>query len=189
MNDIKMKIEIECKLHLDNPGSVKSKLHEIGADDKGEVFEKNWVFDKNSTLAEARTLLRLRMHNNESSGIVTHKTPAKEGKFKSKKETETRVENAANMRHIFESLGYQVTWYYEKKRHSFYLDQMTIVLDTTPELGVFIEIEGSNDEEIESLINKLDLDINDNIMVSYPVIWREHCQKSGKAFCNWKFCN
>ena len=184
-----MKIEIECKLHLENPEAVRSKLIEIGAADKGEVYEKNWVFDKDSTLKTSRTLLRLRMHNNETSGIVTHKIPAKEGKFKSKQETETKVENAANMRHIFESLGYTVSWYYEKKRHSFYFENMTIVLDTTPELGIFIEIEGSSDKEIESLLNRLDLDSDDNIMVSYPVIWSEHCKKAGKPFCDWKFYN
>lgn len=182
-----MKIEIECKLHLDNPEKVKELLTQLGAEDMGEVYEKNWVFEKDGNLRESRTLLRLRMHDDETAGIVTHKTPATEGRFKSRHETETVVENAANMRLIFESLGYTVDWYYEKKRHTYKYDGMSIVLDTTPELGVFIEIEGSNDEEIEILLGKIELDINDNIMESYPAIWRKNCQKQGCAFCDWKF--
>ena len=182
-----MKIEIECKLHLTAPELVRSRLAELGAEDRGEVLEQNWVFDQETTLRDSHTLLRLRVHDNEESGLVTHKTPAEGGIFKSKHETETRVENAANMRHILEKLGYSVCWYYEKKRHTYILSGLTLVLDTTPELGVFIEIEGSNDQEISEQLEKLGLDVSDNTLESYPNIWRQHCQKQGREFCNWKF--
>ncbi len=182
-----MNLEIECKLHLESPATVITRLRELDAADRGEVYEKNWVFDRNGELQEQRALLRLRTHDDETCGLLTHKTPAQTGKFKSKHETETKVEDAANLRFILESLGYSINWYYEKKRHTFLIADMTVVLDTTPILGTFIEIEGRSDGEIEALLERLGLDINDNIMLSYPAIWDNHCQKNHMAFCDWKF--
>ncbi len=182
-----MNLEIECKLHLEEPSAVANRLRELDAEDKGEVYEKNWVFDKDEELQGKRALLRLRIHNNEKGGLLTHKTPAETGKFKSKHETETKVENAANLRFILESLGYSVHWYYEKKRHTFLIDGMTVVLDKTPVLGTFIEIEGHSDAEIEELLQRLNLDITTNIMLSYPAIWDNYCQENNRVFCDWKF--
>ena len=182
-----MKIEIECKLHLKNPEQIRSKLTELQAEDRGEVLEKNWVFDQGSKLRDSNSLLRLRIHDAEESGLITHKAPAQTGVFKSKHETETMVENAANMRHILEKLGYSVCWYYEKRRHTYILDGLTLVLDTTPELGVYIEIEGSADQEIAELLQKLGLDISNNTQASYAMIWRRHCLQQGREFCDWKF--
>ncbi len=184
-----MNIEIECKLHLPDPAAVSAKLELLGATDLGKVYEQNWVFDKDSELRNSESLLRLRRHDDAEYGILTHKTKIrqKEGKFKSRREIETRVEDAGKMQLIIESLGYAVSWYYEKHRHTFKLDNMVIVLDKTPELGVFIEIEAETEDMIEELLNRLDLDIKDNIMMSYPAIWSEHCSKTGRDFCDWRF--
>lgn len=185
-----MNIEIECKILLQDPVRTRSLISRLGCEDKGEVFEQNWVFDKDRELESSLSLLRLRVNNNNEWGILTHKSPLAEKEFKRRREIETKVENAANLRLILESLGYGKTWYYEKRRHTFiYNEKAEIVLDRTPVLGTYIEIESDSESSIHDLLHELELDIADNLVISYREIWRQHCSSVNIPFCDWMFDN
>ena len=183
-----MKVEIECKIHLPNPAKTQALIAATGSIDKGEVFEQNWIFDKNHELEKHLSLLRLRVTDNNEWGILTHKSPLAEKKFKRRREIETKVDNAHNLRLIIESLGYGKIWYYEKKRHTYKLnDKAEIVLDTTPELGTFIEIEAADEDIISELVERFNLDMTNNLLISYREIWKQHCQQKKIPFCDWMF--
>lgn len=179
--------EIECKLHLSAPNTIVGRLEKLGAEYHGEVFEKNWVFDRKGELGRKRELLRLRVTDENTWGILAHKRPATEGSYKVRVETETRVESAENTRTILESLGYKRDWYYEKRRRSWEYSGCEIVIDQMPRLGYFIEIEAQSDEIIDGLLKLLGLNKLDNLRSNYRQLWFNYCEVENLPFADWKF--
>lgn len=179
--------EIECKLRVEDAGGLIARLAEAGAADHGTVFERNEVFDRGGELTAKRELLRLRILDGQAWGIITHKRPAPEGDFKCRVETETRVESADAARTIFESLGYRCEWVYEKRRRSWCLGACEIVLDELPELGYFMEIEAPDEATIDGMLRTLGLARQADMKLNYRQIWRDHCARTGRGFCDWRF--
>lgn len=179
--------ELECKLKLNEPARVIEKLTTLGAEYHGEVYEHNRIYDRNGELAAQQELLRLRVLDSHTWGILTHKRPTVENTYKCRIETETKVESAENMRLILESLGYQQDWFYEKKRRSWTLADCEIVIDLLPVLGHYIEIEAEDEWSIDRRLVQLGLDRKENLKINYRQIWRDFCVSSGQAFGDWRF--
>ena len=179
--------ELECKLKLEEPEGVVARLAALGAVYHGEVHERNRVFDRAGELAARQELLRLRVTDDHAWGILTHKRPAPEKHYKCRVETETRVENAENTRIILESLGFEQDWFYEKKRQSWVLEGCELVIDRLPQLGYYLEIEAPDEPTIDRLLAELGLDRRQNLNTNYRQIWREHCERTGRDFKDWRF--
>lgn len=179
--------ELECKLKIDSPEEIAYRLNNLGAVSHHEVFERNWIFDRNGELKQKLELLRLRILDDNTWGILTHKCPAPEKTYKCRIETETRVENAQNARLILESLGYTAEWYYEKRRNSWNYGGGEIVIDELPRLGFFIEIEAESEDVIDELLLALGLNKRDNLKSNYRQLWLSYCKKHHHPFTDWKF--
>jgi adenylate cyclase class 2 len=127
--------------------SLRERLLELEAERRGPAaFEDNWVFDDANGLFAAGCLLRLRVDGQGAQ--LTYKGAARfEGGTKIRRELQTRVKDAEQMRALLESLGYRVRARYQKVREEWRLGGVVISLDHTP-IGDFVEFEGEGGEKV-----------------------------------------
>lgn len=150
----KQPLERELKFAEVEHDRLRDRLIEMEAERMwSSALEENWLFDQGGKLEKGNRLLRLRR---DSRGAwLTYKGPATyEGRTKVRLEHETEVGDADETRALLESLGYEVTRRYEKKRELWRVGGVTVALDRTP-IGDFAELEG---EAAEALSKRLGLD-------------------------------
>src|SRR5947209_7728477 len=144
--------EVEIKFVIHDVDAVRTKLREAGF---GEVtartHEFNTVYDTpdNAMLGRGE-LLRLRQYGERWT--LTHKGLARlGGKHKTRRETETRVEDGEAMHEILSSLGFVPRFRYEKFRTEFadISHSGHVVLDETP-IGNIGEIEDRKSTRLNS---------------------------------------
>ncbi|MBK9170866.1 MAG: class IV adenylate cyclase [Bryobacterales bacterium] len=140
-----MKLEIEVKLPFEEPPSaMRRRLRGLGYVPYGRrVFEANTVYDTpDQHLRKSGLLLRLRSVG--GTHLLTYKGPAIPGPHKTREEIEVSLNDSAPMAAIWERLGYQPLFRYEKYRTEFHKPRTRglICLDETP-IGNFLELEGT----------------------------------------------
>jgi adenylate cyclase class 2 len=137
-----MSIEIEKKYRLreDQRDALVRRLAEIGATPEGEAFEENVLYD-GGELRQRNRVLRLRHVGGRALLTYKERLPSASA-IKHQREEETQVEDAEVMHAILEALGYRPRIIYEKKRQTWRLGAVEVVLDELP-FGLFMEIEGS----------------------------------------------
>jgi adenylate cyclase class 2 len=87
--------------------------------------------------------LRLRKINKTAVLTFKEQMPSpKNSDIKKKIEFETNVTDAAEMEKILDALGCKLSLYYEKKRRTYRLPGVEVVIDELP-FGMYMEIEGS----------------------------------------------
>jgi adenylate cyclase class 2 len=137
------------------------------------VLEVNLVLDtEDSALRASRRLLRLRRAG--SRHTVTYKGPPLPGRHKSREELEFSVAGARLAESMFDALGYQSAFRYEKHRTEYRRTRNGLVtLDETP-IGVFLELEGPP-RWIDRTARELGFAASDAITKSYGSlfsVWR-----------------
>ncbi|HEV2730636.1 MAG TPA: class IV adenylate cyclase [Terriglobales bacterium] len=104
------------------------------------THEMNALYDlPGNPLRRRGELLRLREYGSE--WVLTHKAKGKDGRHKTRAETETKVADGKKMDAILRALGYTPTFRYEKFRAEWEDGKGHVVVDETP-IGNFGEIEG-----------------------------------------------
>ncbi len=149
-----MAIETEKKYRLTVPQhrQVLAALKEFDAKFSREDFEENILF-QNDFLIDKRAVLRLRKIGEKT--ILTYKQRIQnEFNIKRQIEYETTIENTEAIEKIIENLGLTPQVIYEKRRQTWHLNNLEIVLDELP-FGLFMEIEGSITEiaQVEMLLD------------------------------------
>jgi adenylate cyclase class 2 len=135
-------IETEKKFRLDAKQFAKlpDRLKKIGAEFAGEVFEENYLH-RGGVLDNRDAVLRLRKTNNKTT--LTYKESLRSVRdVKHKTEYETDVSDVNEMEEIIRQLGYRLSVVYEKRRRTWHLGKVEIVLDELP-FGLYMEIEGT----------------------------------------------
>jgi adenylate cyclase class 2 len=135
-------IETEKKFRLEPKqfAKITSRLKKIGAVFSGETFEENYLH-RGGLLDPNRAVLRLRKTDEKTT--LTYKESISSARdVKNKLEFETEVEDVDAMEEIIRKLGYRLSVVYEKRRRTWHLDSVEIVLDELP-FGLFMEIEGT----------------------------------------------
>lgn len=164
-----MEQEIEVKFFLSNPAEFRQKLFANAAKLTDErIFELNLRFDKpDRLLSLTGQVLRLRK---DSRNRITYKNNSHlEDDVLVRTEIETEVSDFMAMKHLLESLGYEVFSSYEKYRETFWLDGVTVSIDEMP-YGTFTELEGLSAESIHALADKLGLRWQAAIPSSYMLL-------------------
>ena len=137
-----MAIEIEKKFTLsgDQRERITARLEELGARFIGEDFEENTLYG-GGILDEKGAVLRVRKIGNKT--ILTYKERVEnDSAVKQQTEFETIVESAEEIENIIRSLGFTRSLVYEKRRKTWRLRDVEIMLDELP-FGLYMEIEGS----------------------------------------------
>jgi adenylate cyclase class 2 len=146
-------------------------------------FEDNWLLDlPDGFLFKQGAALRVRLVN--GAGTVTYKGVVKEtheSRLKVREEIETAVDEPTRLIELFERLGYQRSFRYQKYRTGYIiaLDEVELKLefDETP-MGNFIEVEGDEKGVLKAL-DTAGFSASDIIRESYPEIQAARCSARG----------
>lgn len=177
---IKINLEIEIKLKVNNIVDIRKKIAQLGFKRQGKrCLEQNIVFDKeNFSLKREGLLLRLRKFGQVNT--LTLKKPVKKSDqhrhYKIREEVEVMVTDFENTSYILQSLGFKSVFIYEKYREYFKNQDIHLMVDNTP-IGDFIELEGEK-SEIDNMAAKLGFDQGEYITESYHALFKRK-NKSG----------
>ena len=204
--------ETEIKLRITDVPAFHHALKRMGARPAGpgtsKVHEGNVIFDTpQGGLAKHGQLLRIRTETPEVRGkskksapkqrvILTFKQPAtrlavaemegvSHGSYKVRDEIEVEVAESANLARIFEGLGMNGWFRYEKYRTTYRLPAskgwakgLLIELDETP-IGTFVELEGPA-EAIDRAAEELGYSKRDYVLKNYLRLYMEDCRCRGE---------
>ena len=168
-----MDCEIEVKLRLAGPETLRRRLAESGASCEGRIFERNRIFDGRAASLRARgCAIRLREEapspdDPPSAAKLTFKGPRAPGPLKIRPEMETQIGDAKVLTAILGELGLSELVYYEKWRETWRLQDCEIVIDELPRLGWFCEIEGPSADAVEAMRPRLGLEAAEVCAESY----------------------
>lgn len=181
-----MPAEIEIKFKIDNIEALTTKLSQLNFEQiTPRTHEMNILFDLPGKPLRARgELLRLRKYGD--SWVLTHKGKSNSGgPHKVRIETETRVENGAQMEAILKALQFDPTFRYEKYRAEWKGGAGHLVIDETP-IGIFGEIEGPA-EWIDSVAHQLGLTHRDYITETYAGLFFDWKKRTGSSATEMTF--
>ena len=170
-----MGMETEIKLRLAcSPEQARALLRQHGFHERvRRQLETDQTFDLPSgELARGDRLLRLRSAG--GTWRVTYKGPANRDGHKTREEIETDVCDGPALAEIFEALGYQRGFAYEKFRTVFQVpgEQGIVTLDETP-IGDFLELEGP-ESWIDETALRLGFQSADYVTSSYGALYAEY---------------
>ncbi|HUZ04022.1 MAG TPA: class IV adenylate cyclase [Acidobacteriaceae bacterium] len=182
------KLEVEIKFRVADAAALNARLPALGFQlQTPRTFEHNRLFDTpERTLRSKGQTLRIRKYG--ETCVVTHKAPLPNGvdvPHKQRLETETTVEDGEALATVFSSLGYQVTFVYEKWRTEYSEAHGHLVLDETP-LGTFVELEGPA-EWIDATAAQLGITTKDYMTASYARLFLEWKQATQSTANNLTF--
>jgi len=204
--------ETEIKLRITDVPAFHRELKRMGArpasPGTSRVHEENVIFDTpQGGLARHGQLLRIRTETPEVRGkskksapkqrvILTFKQPMtrpgvaetesrSDGPYKVRDEIEVEVAESGNLTRIFEGLGMNGWFRYEKYRTTFRLPAskawakgLLIELDETP-IGTFVELEGPA-EAIDRAAEELGYSKRDYVLKNYLRLYMEECRRKGE---------
>lgn len=171
--------EIEIKLQLTSAAEGRRRLRGAGFRVlRRRVHEHNLVFDTPEGGLRARCLL-LRLRCAGRHAILTFKGPAAKGKYKSRQEIETIVQDHAVLQRILSGLGFAPVFRYEKYRTEYRRDDGPGVaaLDETP-IGVYLELEGAP-AWIDRSARLLGFSETSYITSTYGDLYSVYCRRKG----------
>ena len=149
-----MHIEYECTLIEIDESEFIRLLEDNGAKKVGEYFQRRYVYDFNPV--DSNKWIRLRT-NGEKTTLTIKNIVAKD-KIGGTEELEIEVSDFDNTNKILEELGYVARNYQENKRITYNLDDVEFDIDSWPMIPTYVEIEGTNTESVERIIDRLKLD-------------------------------
>lgn len=148
----------EYELRLPNIDKEKfiKEIEKCGAEFVNNYEQKRYVYDFNPV--DENRWIRLRTDGIKTTlAIKEHKDDSIGGT----EEIEIEVSDMERTNLILEKLGYHKRSVQENRRTRYMLDNVEIDIDTWPKLNTYVEFESNNEENIKSLLNKLNIDIND----------------------------
>jgi adenylate cyclase class 2 len=158
-------IEREVKLRFDSVDAAREAVEAAGATPMlGRRLQEDALLDdEEETLRRRGCALRIRCENGKSR--ITFKGPVQPSAMKLRDEFETVVGDGVLLLRIFEELGYHVWFRYEKYREEYASEDVIVAIDETP-VGVFVEIEGS-EQGISAMAERLGRVPGDYVLDSY----------------------
>ena len=165
--------EIEAKIKVPALAPTVTKLKELGAKFMHNIHQVDTYFmDTHKLLHKKDCGLRIRQEviSGVHSALITFKGARTAGKYKTRPEFETGIDNVEMMENIFEALGYHSRLVVEKKRSMWNLNGCEVCLDELTELGSFIEVEGPDEAAVESVLSELNLDTEPHLHDSYATM-------------------
>ncbi len=180
-------LEIEVKFFLTNIEPVRNRIIELGAEQKGRVFETNIRYeDADKNLIKNKSLLRLRQ-DEKTTFTFKSEHKAENQEFKVHRELEVEVSDFKIMNQILETLGFHKEQIYEKWRETFLLDKTVLCIDTMP-FGDFLEIEGTGSDIID-VAQKIGFCWEKRILSNYLALFETIKSKLQLSFTDVTFQN
>lgn len=184
--------EIEVKLRFDSVEPL-TRAGIILVIETARHFEDNILLDtEDKQLGQKAAILRVRQ-SGETGSLTYKEKPAPDApatQFKQRIEFETALADAASASAIFERLGYQKWFRYQKYRTIYRATlpggkNLHVMFDETP-IGNFIELEGEEGAILQA-IELLGISSKDYVLESYLALQAAHCQQNSKPFDDMVF--
>ena len=158
-------LEREIKLRFDSADEARVAILATGATPlHGRRLQEDVLLDsEDESLRRRRCVLRVRSEGGKSR--LTFKGPVQPSAMKLREEVETVVGDGEVLLRVLHELGLHVWFRYEKYREEFAREDVIVAIDETP-VGVFVEIEGSEDG-ITTMAESLGRRPEDYILDSY----------------------
>lgn len=175
-----MGTEVEKKYRIgsEEAARLRGRLEKVGAKRRGEEFEENTLYT-GPGLEQRNRVLRVRRLDGGRSAIFTFKESiADSSGIKHRREDETTVEDSDALAAILDALGYTPAVIYEKRRETWLIAGVEVVVDELP-FGMYVEIEGV-EESILKAERLLELTATETEHKSYPQLTLEHGIGNGK---------
>lgn len=179
-----MSWETELKLRVSSHDPVRERLRRHGAVPAGKVLEVNDIFDRPDGALRRRGVgLRIRTVRAETGGggstILTVKGARVPGALKTREEVEFPVPNAETATRALNLLGFVRVLRYQKRRESWRLGECLVELDEPPRIGLFVEIEGPDEDTILAVRRRLELDDAEPVAETYVHLLADFCNEHG----------
>jgi adenylate cyclase, class 2 len=177
--------EVEIKFAIPDLKQLRrqlktSKFREITP----STHEMNTLYDGAlHPLKRRGEVLRIRKYGNDWK--LTHKSKGKDGRHKTRKETETRVEDGKRLEEVFAAIGFKPAFRYEKFRSEWSDGKGHVVLDETP-IGNFGEIEGPA-RWIDAVAKTLGIAREQYITKSYAQLFEDWKRRTRRKAKNMTF--
>jgi adenylate cyclase class 2 len=170
-------LEREIKLRFATPDDARAAIIAAGATPfRARRLQEDSLLDTpDGRLRGKRSLLRIRMECGKS--FISFKGPVQPAAVKAREELETVGGDGPLLVRIFEELGFEVWFRYEKYREEFTLDDVIVAVDETP-IGVFVEIEGS-ERGIAAMAEAIGRRQDDYVLDSYRGLFAGYCKQHG----------
>jgi adenylate cyclase class 2 len=176
--------EVEIKFVIHDLDGLRNRLREVGfREETPRTHEMNTLYDRLGRLRSRGEVLRIRKYGD--TWKVTHKSKGKESKHKTRKELETSVKDGETLDQIFQAIGYEARFRYEKFRSEWTDNEGHVVLDETP-IGNLGEIEGTP-EWIDRIAGQLGVKESDYINKSYAELFRDWAKQNKSKAKNMTF--
>jgi adenylate cyclase class 2 len=170
-------MEREIKLRFDSPDAARRAVAALGGSLlKARRLQSDALFDTTDNALMLRQAV-LRIRRDGDTSYVTFKNPVVHPTMKLREEFETAIGDAAVVSAIFDQLGFQIWFRYEKYREEFRVDDVVIAIDETP-VGTFVEIEGS-EHGITAVAHRLGREPSDYVVESYRSLFVNYCAARG----------
>jgi adenylate cyclase class 2 len=182
------RMETEIKARLTDRAAFTMQLPGLGFHLlTTETMERNLLFDTpENRLRQRGELLRIRQYGDR--WILTHKAPAENSAastHKVRSETEIEIKDGRALAAIFERLGYNPVFVYEKLRTEWADNEGHVVIDVTP-IGDFAELEGES-EWIDRMAAKLGIAPEKYLKTSYGQLFQDWKRATGSSAANMTF--
>lgn len=163
-----MPIEIEKKYRLNQKLrlAIERRLREVGALKHKLEHEENTIY-RGGRLDFGGCALRLRRVGRRAILTFKQRIPTNSA-IKHQREEETEVANAEKVDAILQSLGFQPSLIYEKRRRRWKLGKAEVVIDELP-FGLFMEIEAP-EKEIHRIEKKIGAEDLPAVIETYPTL-------------------
>jgi adenylate cyclase, class 2 len=170
-------LEREIKLRFATPDDARAAVLAAGATPfRARRLQEDCLLDTpDGRLRGKRSILRIRMESGKS--FITFKGPVLPSTVKTREELETIGGDGPLLIRIFEELGFEVWFRYEKYREEFTIDDVIVAIDETP-IGVFVEIEGS-ERGIAAMAQAIGRRQDDYVLDSYRGLFADYCAQHG----------
>lgn len=175
-----MATEIEKKYRIgrEDAGRLRERLQAVGAEARGTEFEENILYAGPGVERGSRVLRLRRVRGGRAVFTFKESLPSSDG-IKRRREDETAVEDPDAMAAILDALGYTPVAVYEKRRETWRVAGVEVVIDELP-FGLFVEIEGGEDSILEAE-RLLGLGTAQPEPMSYPTLTFEHGTRRGEV--------
>jgi adenylate cyclase, class 2 len=184
-------VEIEVKFQVEDGAALAASLAELGFHCvTPRTFERNVLYDTvDRKLRAQQSILRIRKYGER--WVLTHKRLPdgynSQERHKHRIETETEIADGEALGAVFEQLGYEPAFAYEKWRTEFADATGHCVLDETP-IGIFAELEGP-EEWIDAISARLGLNESALMTLSYGRLFEQWRQKTGSTATDLTFAS
>ncbi len=148
-----MKIEYEATFANINKDEIRERLRKAGAVlERPEYLQKRIPFYLPKEKRSRYSWLRVR----DEGGDITLSLKTVDGdKIESQKELFLRIDNFDAAVELLKAIGCEPKSYQETKRELWKLNGAEVTIDEWPFLEPFVEIEGSSEEEVKCVTEKL----------------------------------